>query len=235
MHNDAAKIERQAVKSPSRLLSLRETMVLSGTTEREKDIRNDIAHGAFPETNVIRLSDTHLRFQWPHVWVFAAVYGNKLLRDPESRRSALQKVIWEWTDGSGHRPLAKFPNSIFGGNTGWYDFFSSCENLKVTIDIDSYLTIDIGKVCRDVNPRICAYAKGLGRIEKRDEILGGTAVFRGSRISVLHIGKMAERKGSVIEIMEDYDLTKTDVEFAELYYRARPLAGRRRGRQTSLI
>src|SRR5262249_61594558 len=104
----------------------------------------------------------------------------------------------------------------------------SCD-IPAHVDIDDYLEINLGKACTNVRPRINLYADGLNRVEERDPILGGAAVFRDTRVSVLHIGKMAERGVSTTEIMEDYDLTEGDVEFAKLYFRARPPVGRPRG------
>jgi len=74
---------------------------------------------------------------------------------------------------------------------------------------------------------MCAH--GLERVEEADTVLGGAAVFRDTRISVLHIGKMSERGVPTAEILEDYPkLTEDDVRFAKLYYRARPPVGRPR-------
>jgi uncharacterized protein (DUF433 family) len=66
------------------------------------------------------------------------------------------------------------------------------------------------------------YAYGLSRVEENHAVLGGAAVFRDTRISVRHIGKMTDRGVSMKDILEDYpSLAENDVEFAKLYYRAR--------------
>ena len=54
------------------------------------------------------------------------------------------------------------------------------------MEFDNYLDINLGKACKDVRPRVSLYAEGLDRVEEKDPILGGAAVFRDTRISVLH-------------------------------------------------
>lgn len=208
---------RAVVQKPrllTRLLSLRETMVLAGITEREKEVRNDITLGVLPATN-IRFDNARLYFEWPYVLAFAAVYGNKLLHSSEFRR-----VMWEaagWPNTL--REYAAFLELPDCWGPKW-----GCSN--ATVHIDSYVEINLYKACKDVTPRVCTYAKGLDRVEEKDEVLGGAAVFRDTRVSVLHIGKMADRGVDVREITEDYNLTEGDVEFAKLYYLARPPVGR---------
>jgi uncharacterized protein (DUF433 family) len=222
MRTNAAECGGAIALSP-RLLSLRETMVLAGTVEKEKEIRNDILRGVLPATNVIRIDNSHLCFYWTHVLTFAAVYGNRLLDSAELRRVALDKVF---IVAKGYAP----DNALSVLNPAcdhWHGFMWDCD--LSPIDIDDYIQINLSKACREVRPRINVYAEGLDRVEEKDPVLGGAAVFRDTRISVLHIGKMAERGVSVADILEDYPrLTEGDVEFAKLYYRARPPVGRPR-------
>jgi uncharacterized protein (DUF433 family) len=224
--------ERRAVVLKTRLLSLRETMVLAGVAEREKEVRNDITHGVLRAANVIRIDNCHLCFHWPYVLTFAAVYGNKFLDNSQLRRVALEKVFVVATGCSEAREMAwvtAVSNATMPSGSDWYRLISKCEFSKTAVDIDNYIAIKLGKACEDVKPRVHLYAEGLDQVEERDAILGGEAVFRDSRVSVSHIGEMAERGVSTTEIVEDYKLTEGDVEFAKLYFRARPPVGRPRG------
>jgi uncharacterized protein (DUF433 family) len=222
---------RNAVALNPRLLSLRETVVLAGIPEREKDVRNDILHGVLPAANVIRLDNSRLCFHWPYVLTFAAVYGNRFLDSAELRRVALEKVFVIATgDDSDHAIYhLSLHYPVARSGTDWCRRIGNCEFSRSRVDIDNYLDINVGKACEDVKPRVNLYANGLERVEETDSVLGGAAVFRDTRISVLHIGKMAERGVSVEEILEDYpNLTEDDVKFARLYFRARPFVGRPR-------
>lgn len=80
-----------------------------------------------------------------------------------------------------------------------------------------------------VSPRLNVYYLGLSRVEERHDVLGGEAVFRDSRLSVMHVGKMIESGEAVANILEDYPyLNEDDVRFASLYFRAHPAVGRPR-------
>lgn len=154
----------------------------------------------------------------------------------EMRRVALEKVFIVASGHSEESGVAAFhivstPSSLATGSE-WCRTLLTCDFSRV--EFDNYLDINLGKACKDVRPRVSLYAEGLDRVEEKDPILGGAAVFRDTRISVLHIGKMAERGESIANILEDYSgLTEGDVEFAKLYYRARPPLGRPRATGTT--
>ena len=216
-----AERTRTAVALNPRLLSLRETMVLAGITEKEKEIRNDIARGVLPSGSVIRIDNSHLCFHLPYVPTFAAIYGNQWLEGMELRRVAFERVF---VVASGGNVLPHGFTAV--AVEAWNTLQATCDH-AARVDIDHYVTINLGKACEDVKPRIGIYVAGLARVEEKDSILGGAAVFRGTRISVAHIGKMAVCGESTKNILEDYPgLTEADVEFAKLYYRARPPVGR---------
>jgi uncharacterized protein (DUF433 family) len=49
-------------------------------------------------------------------------------------------------------------------------------------------------------------------------VLGGTAVIKGTRLSVSHIGGLARKEGGIQEIKQDYPyLTEEDIQFCRLY------------------
>jgi uncharacterized protein (DUF433 family) len=221
MHTHAVvERTRNAVVPSRRLLSLKETIVLAGVSEKEKEVRNDISRGLMPVA-VIRFDNSRLCFALPDVVTFAAVYGNHIFDSREMRKAALHKVYYV---------LGAHHASIRSLSEEYRCYFRDCsESNRGTVDIDNYISIELGKACREVKPRVNLYVEGLERVEENDSILGGAAVFRGSRISVLHIGKMADRGVNITEILEDYPtLTEGDVEFAKLYYSAHPSVGRPR-------
>lgn len=71
-----------------------------------------------------------------------------------------------------------------------------------------------------------------GHIEINEEILGGTPVIRGTRITVYAIDGRLSGGDTVEEIVGDYApmLSREAVEAAALYARNHPLAGRLGGR-----
>lgn len=97
------------------------------------------------------------------------------------------------------------------------------------LKLGDYLFIDFEKVAEDLAPRVDTYAEGLGRIEEKEGVLGGEAVFKNTRLSVNHIGKLRDGGEAIGTIIEDYPyLRQGDVEFARLYYQAHPIVGRPR-------
>ena len=102
-------------------------------------------------------------------------------------------------------------------------FFVSADRLR----LDDYLFIDIGKVTEDLAPRVDLYAEGLSRIEEKEGVVGGEAVFKNTRLSVNHVGKMRDGGEAIEDIIEDYPyLRPSDIEFARLYFKAHPPVGR---------
>jgi uncharacterized protein (DUF433 family) len=87
-----------------------------------------------------------------------------------------------------------------------------------TLDRDNFLSINTKHLLSDSNKKLRLYKQGLRRIESRPEILSGEEVFKGTRLSVRHIGGML-RKGVTIEnVKADYPaLTIDDIRFAEIY------------------
>jgi uncharacterized protein (DUF433 family) len=157
---------------------------------------------------------------------FAAVYKGDWLS------GALRKKAFEELDGllepSCRRHFYDHLDieALLAAKCSWRrpsELFASCDRLK----LDDYLFIDIEKVTTDLAPRVDLYAEGLGRIEEKEGVLGGEAVFKNTRLSVNHIGKMRDGGEAIENIIEDYPyLRKSEVEFARLYFKAHPLLGR---------
>lgn len=194
------------------LLSLLETVVLAEVPEDR--VRKDIETGVYPARRIVRFDNKRMCFNWSDVFTIAAVYRNRVLTG-KLRRLVFEKVeslncnmdppLFHWTALS----------------------FERCRSVK----LDNYVVLDLHGVCEDVRPRVDLYAHGLSRITENDGVLGGEAVFRDTRLSVLHVGKMVDKGEKIGDIRADYPyLTEDDVKFAQLYYRAHPIVGRPRTR-----
>jgi uncharacterized protein (DUF433 family) len=206
------------------MLSLREATVLADIAEAK--IRKDIETGFLAP--IKSANAERLLFRWPDVFVFAAVYKGDLLSP------ALRKKAFDELEGLMEPSCRRHYYYHLDANALMEaklrsdrpsNFFGSCDRLK----LDDYLFIDIKKVVQDLAPRIDLYAEGLTRIEEKEGVLGGEAVFKDTRLSVTHIGKMREGGEKTEHILEDYPyLRENDVEFARLYFKSHPLVGRPR-------
>ena len=206
---------------PRALLSLRETALLAGV--QESRIRKDIETGLLAPIKV-KKSD-RLLFRWADIFLFAGIYKSNLpghlrqkaferfesLIEPTSRREFYrlldaEKIVKATCDWS--RPSR---------------LFVSHDRMK----LDHYLFVDFEQIVHDLAPRVDLYAEGLARIEEKDEVLGGEPVFKGTRLSVHHVGRMYRDGEPMKNIIEDYPyLRENDVRFAELFFRAHPALGR---------
>lgn len=217
MNHLCTKLEATNASLVSRnLLSLKEVVTLADVPE--KRVRKDIETGVLEAPRFIRLEDSRLAFTWNYVVVLAAVYGNDFLTG-KLRKRALCKLDQlrpiNWTVAS----------STTDGEARWICAFEN----KASVDIDRYLNIDLSRVIHRVSPRVEVYCTGLSRVEEKEDVLGGEAVFTRSRLSVLHIGKMVDGGERVENVLEDYPyLNEDDIKFASLYYRAHPPTGRPR-------
>ena len=209
------------------MLSLREATLLADVPEAR--VRKDIETGLLSPIKTENLE--RLLFRWADVYVFAAVYNGDLLS------GALRKKAFEELEGlmepscRRHFYYSLNVEALMAIKCTWHRpgrLFASCDRLK----LDDYLFIDLEKVAKDLAPRVDLYAEGLSRIEEREGVLGGEAVFRNTRLSVKHVGKMRDGGESIEDIVEDYPyLHKNDIDFAQLYWKAHPMVGRPRRRE----
>jgi uncharacterized protein (DUF433 family) len=207
------------------LFSLREIITLAEIPE--KRVRKDIEVGVLTSPRVWRLHDARLCFHWLSVVTLAAVYSNEFLNG-RMRRIALDRVharTMHWDDHFEAR---------FNAFRECLDVFECPPCDREFVEVDKFVTINLAAVCEKVMPRLSAYRRGLCGVEERDDVLGGEAVFKNSRLSVVHIGKMADDGESVVNMLEDYPyLGEADVEFARLYWRSHPPVGRPKTEETS--
>jgi uncharacterized protein (DUF433 family) len=106
----------------------------------------------------------------------------------------------------------------------------SKERLPESVMVGRLLELRLKPLVREVRLRVGAFMRWRDeRVVADSAVLGGEPVFRGSRLSVRHIGGMAERGEHVGNILEDYPyLSRRDVEFARVFVRAYPRLGRPR-------
>jgi uncharacterized protein (DUF433 family) len=207
-------------------LTLRETTLLADASEAK--VRKDIETGHL--SPIKPENKERLLFRWADVYVFAAVYKSRL-SSPSLRKKAFEEFEG-LLEPSSRRHFYNLLNvdALMAMKCEWHQpgkLFVSSNRLV----LDDYLFIDMNKVAKDVAPRIDLYAEGLSRIEEREDVLGGEPVFRNTRLSVAHIGKMRDEGEAIENILLDYPyLHKNDIEFAHLYYKSHPPVGRpRRG------
>jgi uncharacterized protein (DUF433 family) len=206
------------------LLSLREAALLADVAESK--IRKDIETGLLAP---IKSADhERLFFRWADVFVFAAVYRGDLFSGPLRKKAfdALEELM---APSSRREFYARLDvAALLAASCAWRrpsEFFAAAGRLK----LDDYLYLDLGEISADLSPRIDHYAEGLTRIEEKEGVLGGEAVFKGTRLSVNHIGKLREGGETVESIVQDYPyLRRSDVDFAQLYVKAHPGLGRPR-------
>lgn len=93
------------------------------------------------------------------------------------------------------------------------------------------LSVDFSQVRRELRRRLALLAERGERITSSPDVLGGEAVFVGSRISVRHVGQLIERGVSLEELREDFPrLSDDDFELARLVAAIGPGPGRPRRR-----
>src|SRR5262249_25193236 len=206
------------------MLSLREATLLADVPEAK--VRKDIETGLL---SPIKPEDLErLLFRWADVYVFAAVYKGDLLS------GALRKKAFEAFEGlvepscRRHFYSSLEAEALVAAKCPWprpSRMFAHCDRLK----LGDYLFVDFERVAKDLAPRVDLYAEGLSWIEEREGVLGGEPVFRNTRLSVNHIGKMRDRGELIEEIIKDYPyLRRDDIDFAQCYWKAHPMVGRPR-------
>lgn len=112
------------------------------------------------------------------------------------------------------------------------------EAIRRTVDIDTVevsdvLALRIGSLVRDLVERTQRFERWKDQLVTDPDIMGGEAVFPGTRLTVRRVGGMLERGEDESAILEDYPhLIREDLELARLYVRAYPRVGRPRSAST---
>ena len=97
-----------------------------------------------------------------------------------------------------------------------------------SVEVSDLLKLKISPVVSEVRHRLKHFhAWERKRVVSSPDVLGGEPVFKGSRLSVRHIGGMLERGESEKNIRAAYrELSKDDLAFSRLFVRAYPRVGR---------
>jgi uncharacterized protein (DUF433 family) len=97
----------------------------------------------------------------------------------------------------------------------------------VAVSAGSALVIQVKNARRDVERELKRLRKVEQMVVSDSEIMGGTPIFRGTRIPVDLVATMSAQGASVEEILEGYPaLNREQVELAPLYVAAFPRRGR---------
>jgi uncharacterized protein (DUF433 family) len=201
-------------------LSLKEVTMLADV--KEALVRKDIEHNVICP---VKYGSNRLVFRWPDVYLFAAVYRHERF-NRETRRqivNELECVV---------EPEFRKERYLRSFHAKTYPMLhlhpSKCVR-EMRVDVDAYTAISMSAVKSECAPAVDRYARGLARIEEREGVMGGEAVFRGTRLPVKHIGKLRACGESVEDIRLDYPyLDEPDIDFAEMYFKAHPAIGRPR-------
>lgn len=102
------------------------------------------------------------------------------------------------------------------------------------LELGAHVIVKLDSTVHDVEARLTEFERWKKKLVVREDLLGGEPVFPKTRLAVRHIGEMARRGASVVEIVSDYpNLSKQDVEFSQRYAAAYPRVGRPRVREPS--
>jgi uncharacterized protein (DUF433 family) len=185
--------------SPS--LTPKEVAALAGTTE--KIVRNEIAAGVITPSAQTRGRAVRRSFDDQAVYYFTLLRRISLFVPAEDRRD-LYRVLTEDLTACGRWAWA-------AGGLRHADL----------------IMIDTEPARVEFEERLALYRRGLERIESRRAILSCEPVFKGTRLSVRHIGGMILNGVPMAEIREDYPaLSDDDIAFAAIHARMKPAPGR---------
>jgi uncharacterized protein (DUF433 family) len=89
------------------------------------------------------------------------------------------------------------------------------------------LIIDVGGARGKMSSKLQNLEKASGTVQADPEIMGGTPVFRGTRIPVYLVADMIEQGASIEEVLEGYpSLTREMAQYAGVYATTHPRRGR---------
>jgi len=228
---DMISVDRSSVMEDGirAVLSLRETVVLAEISEAK--IRKDIEKGFL---SPLRGSESRHCFRWPDVFFLGAVYRSEFLTGG-ARQKVLRKLVETLLTPAYRFEYNLSPSDELLHRRVWQkpsDLIRRCNKMM----IDAALFIDFDRVRDELTPRVDLYATGLSRIEEKEGTLGGEAVFKNTRLSVRHVGKMSADGEPSESILSDYPyLREDDIQFARLYHEAHPTVGRPRTGAETLV
>ena len=108
---------------------------------------------------------------------------------------------------------------------------------SLRFELEPAVEMDVGRLVGDAMVRAETYGAARDRLIVEDpEVLGGTAVLRGTRLSVYSIGARLADGDAVEDLIADYpDLSPEAIEAAMIYAATHPLVGRPGGRPWTAV
>ena len=108
---------------------------------------------------------------------------------------------------------------------------------SLRFELEPAVEMDVGRLVGDAMVRAETYGAARDRLIVEDpEVLGGTAVLRGTRLSVYSIGARLADGDAVEDLIADYpDLSPEAIEAAVIYAATHPLVGRPGGRPWTAV
>ena len=184
--------------------SLKETAALAGLSERT--LRNEVDRGIVRPRKVARGRRCDLRLPAEAILYFMLVRETPFALARKDRAHLYRLLV---DRDKRHGAWTSSGNALKSG----------------------IVTIDAAAPRRRLAERLRIYRRGLGRLARSPEILGGEPVFAGTRIAIRHVGRLALRGVEAAEILADFPaLTDDDVAFARIYAGMKPAPGRPRKR-----
>jgi uncharacterized protein (DUF433 family) len=91
------------------------------------------------------------------------------------------------------------------------------------------VVLAMSELDRAVEERLKLFTRGKRRVVSTPDLLGGEPVFKGTRISVRHVGLLAKKGVALPALLEDFPrLSEADVEFARIFVELGKSPGRPR-------
>ncbi len=176
---------------PRRPLSLKETALLAGVTE--KTIRHEVADRvAQPH----RGDGRRLQFEASSVIYFGLVSALRVSLSKLDRKHLFALITNKQTE-----------------NGPW-----RLKGSRLTLTGSIPVEIRVEEVASQLLERIKLFLTGMDRVVSSPDLLGGEPVFQGTRVSVRHVGQLVHKGVPEAELIEDFpSLTKDDLAFARLF------------------
>lgn len=172
-------------------MSLKEVAVLASVTE--KTIRHELAEKVIKPLRTER----HRVFLDERAVFFLYLVSHLPIELPRSERRELFKLL-------------EHPDET-RGNWAW-------QGRKLIRSGTVPVEVWTAGALREVTQRLNVFVRGMERVDRDPEILSNEPIFKGTRVSVQHVGILAKRGTSDAELLEDFPaLTKDDITFARMF------------------
>jgi uncharacterized protein (DUF433 family) len=206
--------------NPRCVLTLLESVVIADISEER--VRKDIELKRVIPAKLSADGCSRWYFSWGQVATLALIYRSATAIPASWRKGMWETCERDWKDS------VRFV-CVKNHARDWDSVWGAYADAMSRVAVAENVYLDGTKVLGEIAPRFRSYARGLSRIEERAELNGGGGVFKGTRLSVAHIGEIYAGGESIEHILEDFaGIDAEDVDFAKLYYEAHPPVGRPR-------